>query len=232
MTSIVLVPGAYLGSWAWDEVTPRLVAAGHDVHPLTLPGVAERRVADPSTIGLSDHVAAVREYLAEHGLTDTVLVGHSYSGLVTGQVAAAEPDRVAHSVFLDANLPADGKSMADAWSEQGRAFVPDAGFWRLPPISAFAGQDLTPEQISVFLERGTDQPARTVTDPATLARPLTDLSATYIKCLKPNPQLRPDVAAASASPSWTLRELDTGHWPNFSRPAELAALLDSIAAKR
>jgi hypothetical protein len=49
--------------------------------------------------------------------------------------------------------------------------------------------------------------------------------------LKPDPRLRPDVAAASASPDWTLTELDTGHWPNFSRPAELAALLDSIAAK-
>ena len=133
MTSIVLVPGAWLGSWAWAEVTPRLVAAGHDVHALTLPGLAERSVADPSTIGLAEHVAAVREYLTEHELTDTVLVGHSYSGLVTGQVAVAEPDRVAHSVFLDANLPADGKSMVDAWTEQGRAFVPEAGFWKLPP---------------------------------------------------------------------------------------------------
>jgi pimeloyl-ACP methyl ester carboxylesterase len=236
MTSIILVPGAWLGSWAWDEVIPPLTAAGHDVHALTLPGLAERAVGDPAAVGLAEHVRAVREYLTEHALTGTLLVGYSYSGLVTGQVAAAEPERVGHAVFLDANLPAAGESMVDAWAKQGRAFDPrrlaaDGGYWKVPPASVFEGQGLTAEQIALLLQRGTDQPARTITDPALLARPLAELHATYIKCLKPNPRLREDVAAALASPTWTLVELDTGHWPNFSRPAELAALLAAISAE-
>ncbi|WP_418276683.1 alpha/beta fold hydrolase [Isoptericola jiangsuensis] len=62
-TDIVLVPGFWLNASAWDAVTPPLVAAGHTVHPLTLPGTASVD-EDRTGITLADHEAAVV------GLTD------------------------------------------------------------------------------------------------------------------------------------------------------------------
>ncbi len=55
---IVLVPGFWLGAWAWDEVAAILRADGHAVTALTLPGL-EAADADRSTIGFADHVDAI-----------------------------------------------------------------------------------------------------------------------------------------------------------------------------
>ena len=57
---IVLVPGFWLGAWAWDEVASALQADGHDVTALTLPGL-EALDADRSEITHSDHVDAICE---------------------------------------------------------------------------------------------------------------------------------------------------------------------------
>ena len=57
---IILVPGFWLGAWAWDEVAAALRADGHDVTALTLPGL-ESVDADRSAITLSDHVDAISE---------------------------------------------------------------------------------------------------------------------------------------------------------------------------
>jgi hypothetical protein len=43
MAEFVLVPGAWLGSWAWDGVVPELRAAGHGSHPMTLSGLADKQ---------------------------------------------------------------------------------------------------------------------------------------------------------------------------------------------
>ncbi|HEX6417672.1 MAG TPA: hypothetical protein VFZ77_04220, partial [Acidimicrobiales bacterium] len=56
MSTIVLVAGANLGSWAWERVTPDLVAAGHDVHPLTLTGFGDRAHLSSPAVTLGTHV--------------------------------------------------------------------------------------------------------------------------------------------------------------------------------
>ena len=57
---IVLVPGFWLGAWAWDEVADALRADGHGVTAVTLPGL-ESADADRSAITMSDHVDAICE---------------------------------------------------------------------------------------------------------------------------------------------------------------------------
>ena len=89
---IILIPGFWLDASSWDAVTPPLVAAGHRVHPLTLPGL-ESVDADRSGIGLRDHVDAV--VAAIDGSPDpVVLVGHSGGGAIAHAAADARPDRV------------------------------------------------------------------------------------------------------------------------------------------
>ena len=236
MTDIVLVPGAWLGASAWDAVAARLRSAGHRVHPLTLSGLAERATPGAAEVRLADHVADVLDYLAAQDLDGVMLVGHSYAGVVTGQAAACAPERVAHAVFLDANLPRPGLALTDGWSERGTRLVRDAieangGLWEKPEPGDLDGQDLTPEQIDLLIAQASDHPGRTLFDPAVLPRPLESLRATYVNCLRPEPALAPDAERYRDAPSWSVVELDTGHWPMYSRPDELADLLDELAGK-
>ena len=236
MTTVVLVPGAWLGASAWAAVAALLKTAGHDVHALTLSGLGERAGDAAAEVRLADHVADVLDFISARELRDVALVGHSYAGIVTGQVASCAPERVTHTVFLDANLPRPGLSLVDGWSEPGRRLADElitenGGLWPALEAGDFEGQDLTGDQLRLLLAHSSDHPGRTLLDPAVLPRPLAELRATYINCLKPDPEPHRDVAGFTTSPSWNVVDLDTGHWPMYSRPAELAALLDEIVRK-
>ncbi len=231
MAEFVLVPGAWLGRWAWDDVSPQLIEAGHGVHPITLTGLAEKQ-GRPA--GQQTHVQDIVDVIESQDLRDVVLTGHSYSGIPSGQAAERIGDRLQRLVLVDANVPADGVSFLSMWPA-GRAMVEaqiaeSGGFW--PPLgpSDYQGQGLSDEQIERIVAAGTPQPAATITEPAVLARPLAELPVTYIKCLLDGTEPSPDVAELLRSPSWELRMLDTGHWPMFSQPHELAqVLLDSAS---
>ncbi|HCT76092.1 MAG TPA: esterase [Micromonosporaceae bacterium] len=235
MSTFVLCPGAWLGAWVWHPVAEGLRDLGHEAYPLTLPGLAERAGEPVEKIGLSAHVADVRAFLEAEELHDVVLVGHSYAGIVTGQVAAAVPARVRHAVFVDANLPVDGMSMTDSLSERWREVESQqveqsGGFWPPPDPEEFDGHDLTPEQTAWLLAHATGHPGQTLFDPATLARPLTSLTAAYIHCAKPEMWRSPDAEALRGAPGWSFAVLETGHWPMVSAPEALVRLLHEIAS--
>src|SRR5689334_18068633 len=78
MAGIVLVHGAWSGSWSWREVTRHLRAKGHEVFAPTLTGLAERSHIDPRHVNLSSHVADIAGLMHWNDLTEVVLVGHSY----------------------------------------------------------------------------------------------------------------------------------------------------------
>ncbi|MEU5214262.1 alpha/beta fold hydrolase [Streptomyces sp. NPDC020742] len=226
MTEFVLVAGAWLGGWAWDEVVPELRAAGHGVHPLTLSGLAERRGVPARQ---QTHVRDIVEAVERRDLRDVVLVGHSYAGIPVGQAAARTADRLARVVFVDAVVPAEGASFVSSWPE-GRAGVEASiaaggGFWAPLGADDYAGQGLDDAQIARIVGGSTPHPGATLTEPAVLTRPLDGLPATYVKCLLDGPDPGEDVAALLAGERWRLVEMDTGHWPMFSRPRELAGIL-------
>ncbi|MEU4289281.1 alpha/beta hydrolase [Kribbella sp. NPDC026596] len=227
MTNFVLVPGAWLGGWAWDEVAVVLRAEGHEVYPVTLSGLAERQGVDA---GQQEHVDDIVAVIEDNDLRDVVLAGHSYSGIPTGQAAGRIGDRLRRVVYVDSNIPHDGKSFIDGWSEEGRAWVEgqmaeSGGYW--PPLTAedYVGQDLSDETIAVIVSRSTPHPGRAISEPAATAHPITELPTTYIKCLMDGATPSSDVAEHLKSPSWELVELPTGHWPMFSQPAALAKIL-------
>ncbi|MCC9738833.1 alpha/beta fold hydrolase [Streptomyces sp. MNU89] len=230
MSEYVLTAGAWLGAWAWDEVVPELRAAGHGVHPLTLSGLADKKGVPA---GQQTHVQDIVGEIERWDLRDVVLVGHSYSGIPAGQAAERIGDRLARVVFVDSNVPADGESFVSAWPD-GRAMVEAAiaaneGFWPVPDADEFASQGLSPGQIARITADGSPHPGATLTEPAVLARPLGELPATYIKCLLDWPEPSPDVAELLKSERWQLVTMDTGHWPMFSQPRELARILLAAA---
>lgn len=231
MTNFVLVPGAWLGAWAWDEVARLLRAEGHDVYPVTLRGVAERSGEDA---GQQDHVQDIVQVIEDNDLRDVVLAGHSYSGVPTGQAAGRIGDRLRRVVYVDSNIPTDGKSFIEGSSEEGQAWLRDqlaktGGYW--PPLAAedYAGHDLTDETIATIVSRSTPHPGRAISEPAELVRPIDELPSIYIKCLMDGPTPSDSVLEQLKSPSWELVELNTGHWPMLSQPAALAQVLLAAA---
>ncbi len=232
MVNYVLVAGARLGSWAWDEVVPRLRAAGHGVHPLTLSGLAEKQGAPA---GQQTHVQDIVDEVERQDLRDVVLVGHSYAGIPVGQAAERIGDRLARVVFVDSSVPAHGETFVSAWPDGGEmvraSIAENGGFWPVAPASHFEGHGLTDEQVARIVRGSTPHPGATLTEPAVLERPLGDLPATYIKCTLGDPEPSDDVAELLAGEHWQLIEMDTGHWPMLSQPRELAQiLLDTVGA--
>src|SRR3954454_10674958 len=105
---IILVPGFWLGAWAWDDVAARLRADGHDVTAITLPGL-ESPDADRSTITLSDHVDAICRVIEAKDVP-VVLAVHSASGFSGYAASDRMPERIAAMVYVDT---APGKGALD-----------------------------------------------------------------------------------------------------------------------
>ena len=227
MANYVLVAGARLGAWDWDDVVPYLREAGHGAYPLTLSGLAEKQ-GRPA--GQQTHVQDIVDEIERRDLREVILVGHSYSGIPVGQAAERIGDRLARVVFVDSDVPVDGESFASFFPDGGAplkaTLAENAGFWPVVPASRFEGHGLTDEQIARIVAGATPHPGATLTEPAVMAQPVENLPATYISCVidGSEPDEDEDLAELIARTNWTVVEMDTGHWPMFSRPRELAQI--------
>lgn len=240
MATIVLVPGACLGGWAWARVTPLLEQAGHAVHPLTLSGLgAADRCADASAIDLSTHVADVVAALERDDLRDVVLVGHSLGGLAVSGAAARVPERIARLVQLDATLPVDGVSaFAAAGEEFEQAIVAAAEAGgdptRVPWFDDatldryYPGNEISAADRAWLRAAAAGHPLATMREALTPAAPPAGrLARTYVTCARrlfPGP-------IGDDTPGWDHVTLDAGHWPMVTRPAETAAAIDAETAR-
>ena len=225
---IVLIPGFWLDGDSWSEVTPALVAAGHTVHPLTLPG-KESRDADRSGSSLQDHVDAVVAFVDTLPGT-VVLVGHSGGGAIAYAVADARPDRIARIVYVDSGPLANGDCINDS--------LPNAnGEVPLPDWSVFDDESLTDLDDALrerFRAIAIPEPLGVTSDPQKLSDDPRrfDVPATVICCEMPAEMFRgwiaeghPYVAELGSARDYELVDLPTGHWPQFTRPAELAQVI-------
>ncbi|GAA1439167.1 alpha/beta fold hydrolase [Leifsonia poae] len=220
---IVLVPGFWLGASSWDEVTPTLVEAGHRVHPLTLPGL-EAVDAPRAGIGLRDHIDAV--VAAVDAIDGPVaLVGHSGGGAIIHGAIDERPDRVVRSIYVDSAPLGEGGVINDELPVVGDE-VP------LPAWEVFDDEDLVDlddDLRAQFRARAIAEPRRVTSDPIHLHDERRyDVPATVIACEFPTEQLRgwldaglPFVAELSRMRDVELVDLPTGHWPQFTKPAEL-----------
>jgi pimeloyl-ACP methyl ester carboxylesterase len=247
MAAIVLVPGFWFGAWAWEEVTPRLRAAGHDVYPVTLTGVAERAGEGGRGVNVDTHVADLTGLIGSRGLRDVMLVGHSGANMAVTGAADRMPSSVSRVVYVDSGpMPSGMASIEFQGPEAQRALrdlVAEQGDGWLIPVPPFdpaadpvnlAG--LTTEQLAGMRRRGTPQPFGTATQPLERPDPRPAVPASVIATTFTPDQIR--AMADSGNPIFAemagigLHHLPTGHWPMFSRPAELADLIGKLAADR
>ncbi|MCP2165752.1 alpha/beta fold hydrolase [Goodfellowiella coeruleoviolacea] len=106
MSRYLLVHGSWCGGWVWDRIATRLRERGHTVITPTLTGPGETEIAEP---GLMHHIHEVTRLLEDQ----TILVGHSYGGMVVAGAAGVRPRCVLRTVYLDAFLPSPGESAFD-----------------------------------------------------------------------------------------------------------------------
>ena len=139
MTTYVLVPGACHGRWCFDDLAAALRDDGHRVLTPTLTGVAERAHLAHAGVNLDTHIADVLSDFHAHRVTDVVLVGHSYGGMVITAVADRIPDRVHTLVYLDAFVPRDGESCWSLTNDEQRQWYigVDATGYGVPPLPFF-----------------------------------------------------------------------------------------------
>ncbi|WP_406316600.1 alpha/beta hydrolase [Streptosporangium sp. NBC_01639] len=232
MRSYVLIPGLWAGAWIWQQIERQLRAAGHHTLAVTLSGLSPSD-ADRKNITLADHVDDVLSVLIEEGLNDVILVAHDYGGIVAGSVVDRAPERVAHTVYVEAFVAHDGKSMLDVFpdslrAEELRLIDDNDGRLPPPPVAAIsAGQDLSHRDAQWLLDRFVGHPCRSISDPVTLTRPPATHSATYVVCEKDHftGSIDDDIGRLRDEPGWTFRTLKTGRWPMLSAPGELSELL-------
>ncbi len=240
---ILLVHGAWHGGWCWEPVRALLEAGGHRVFSPTLSGLAERANELSPGIGLETHIEDVLEVIAANDLSDVVVCGHSYGGMVITGVADRMKHRIAHIVYLDAALPLHGETMLSygeprpgAAIESGqaamRAMAPDGvGMAVLPPSAFGIGQSHPLHEW--VANRLTPHPLKTWLDRVSLVNDGSDgLHRTYVLCtdpVMPHTQFAWVAAQAKDDPTWHYAELATGHDAMITDPVGVAEVLAHAA---
>jgi pimeloyl-ACP methyl ester carboxylesterase len=229
VADIILIPGLWLDASSWDDVVPTLRDAGHRVHPLTLPGL-ESKDADRSRITLGDHIGAVVETIDSCDVASpVVLVGHSAGCAIAYAAIDARPQRVARAVYVSGFPTGHGLAIAASFDAVG-------GEVPLPEWSAFDDADLVDlddEAREALRRRAIPSPARVTTDPQQLTDERRyEVPATVIATEFTSEMLRGWIEAGldPVAEFTKIRELDvvdlpTGHWPQLTRPVELAQII-------
>jgi pimeloyl-ACP methyl ester carboxylesterase len=225
---IVLVPGFWLGAWAWDEVAAALRADGHDVTAVTLPGL-ESADADRSAITLADHIDAICEVVRAAG-PPVVLAVHSGAGAPGYAVTDRIPEQIAAMVYVDSG-PATAALDPDF----------DAVEKALPSPEELAAEEnldgLTEEQLETFRRRAVPEPGAALRQGAELTNDARlDVPSTVVCTGFTSEQVK---GAVEKGYAWigglaelrdvTYVDLPTSHWPMWSRPRELAGIIGDVA---
>ena len=227
---IILVPGFWLGAWAWDEVADLLRADGHDVTAMTLPGLAPGD--DPTRVGLADHVEAIVRAVHDAG-RPVVLAVHSGSGFPGYAATDRVPDQIAAAVYVDT-----GPGIAPMDADFAEPVRPMPSPEQLAQEENLDG--LSEEQLATFQRRALPEPGGVIrdkfelTNDARKAIPTTVIATSF-------PAAQYKAYAQDQHPSFlagldelrgvTWIDLPTSHWPMWSRPRELATIISDIAKR-
>ena len=223
---LVLIPGFWLDGSSWDDVAEPLRDAGHTVHAVTLPGLTAG--VERADITLRDHVDAVAA-IVDSLQGPIVLVGHSGGGAVAHAVVDARPGVIERVIYADSGPLADDDCVNDNLP------VVD-GEIPLPDWSAFPDEmlvDMTDEIRADFRARAIPEPARVANDKQQLSDPRRfDTPVTIITCEMRQADMErmlaeghPYFAELAAMKSYDIVDLPTGHWPQFTKPRELATAI-------
>jgi pimeloyl-ACP methyl ester carboxylesterase len=228
--TFVLVHGSWHGGWCWKRVADRLEKAGHRVYAPTNTGLGERSHLLTKDVNVSTHVTDIVNVFKWEDLTDVVLVGHSYGGLVISGVADQIPEKISSIVFLDAFLPEDGDDLISKSSPRYVEMI--AGVQKRgeisiapPPAAAFGVTD--PNDAAWINAKCTPEPFGTYTEKVSYKGGREKIpKRTYIRAHGyTSPTFDANLAKVKANPGWKVVEYDCGHDVMVLEPEQLTKTL-------
>ena len=237
MATFVLVHGGHHGGWCYKKVARLLQAKGHIVYAPSMTGMGEREHLRFPGMNLDTHITDIVRILEVDDLSDVILVGHSYGGMIISGVADRVSARVAHRVYLDAAYPKNGESLlvhagaSIAPLEQTMRVVDGVelvGFPEHMPPHFFGITD--PDDAMFTAARLGPQPWASYTQPLMLANEavMRAIPESHIICTV-TIQGR-DMALLTARAQGRVWDIDTGHDLMITEPEWTAARLEDVAA--
>jgi pimeloyl-ACP methyl ester carboxylesterase len=223
---ILLVAGLWLDGSAWDAVVPELEKLGHRPIAITLPGQGDGSTS--ATLG--DQVAALVAAV-DSSSGRPLVVGHSAACTLAWLAADARPDRVAKVALIGGFPSADGEAYA-SFFEVTDGVMPFPGWG---PFEGPDSADLDEEAKARIASAAIPVPEAVATGVVRL----TDERRFEVPVVVICPEFGPDEARAwidggdvpelAKAKDVEMVDIDSGHWPMFTKPRELAQLLASAA---
>src|SRR5271169_2430452 len=240
--TFILVHGAWHGGWCYRHTAAALRKMGHEVFTPTHTGVGERAHEADENITLETHIRDVAGCIEAEEISDVILVGHSYGGMVITGVADRMADRIKALVYLDAFVPGDGESLMALLQ---KALEPSAaaqfiGGFRGAVLEKNSGMmhPLTAELLHVspanrewVNRRCVPQALATFEMPVLLSGKIENVKRrVYILAdgWDPSP-FRYFAKKYTGAPGWDVVKLPSGHDVMVDMPNELAAAIAKIA---
>lgn len=243
MMTFILVHGAWHGGWCWKKVVPLLRKTGSEVLTPTLSGLGDRshltKRLDPSVIDLDLHIRDIVQLIKYEDLEQVVLVGHAYAGMVITGVSEVCPERLAHLVYLNGVVPANGESMnsqlAAVRGAEFAAWVASAirhgeGFLPAPSKTEMRSRwgISDPADIEWMSTHVTPQPVAAMSSPVRIDNPeAVAIPRSFICGAEAGFQV---VAKRVKEAGWAVYHVDSGHATMVTHPRELAEILLGIGS--
>lgn len=236
--TFLLIHGAWHGGWAWRFVVDRLIARGHRAFAPTLTGLGERRHLLEAATSIDVPIKDIENLIEAEELSDVILVGHSFGGLVASGVADRMRDAIRSLVFLDSLLVESGQAAFDVLPksvvDERMDSVKASGQQLAMPVNGLKGTAIPEDHpLAGWVRRRlTPHPLATYTTPLTLEHPLGNgLPSTYVHCANPSyDTLAPVRERIKNLPGWGWEAIDTGHDAMVLAPDLLVDLLERLAA--
>lgn len=232
MARFLLVHGSWHGAWCWRDVLPLLREAGHEAEAIDLPGHGQDRTP-AAEVTLDSYAAAVVAALRP----ETVLVGHSMGGYPITAAAERAPKRISRLVYVAGYVPLSGLSLAEMRKRGPRQPLADAMVRSddgvtvgLDPaqIGPKFYHDCPEGVVEYAREHLVPEPVAPTETPLDVTERSAAVPASYIVC-EDDRAIPPEYQVEMASRLDDRHGLASGHSPFFSKPAELAALLITLA---
>ncbi len=215
MTKFVLVPGAWLGGWAWKKVVPLLEERGHEAYAVTLTGMGERVHLASKEVGIETAIQDVLNVIKYNDLDNFILVGHSFAGKVVAAVADRVPKKVRVLLYLDAFRPRKVRT------PQG-SFTDAIGAGLTIPITEeildSTGKDVQGADREWMLSKATPWPTKYAGDPVMLSENFDSVKKAYIFCTGGGDNVDEILKQKLDGPA---KVIESGHWPMITKPDEL-----------
>lgn len=225
MTDFVLVPGAWLGAWAWKTTVPHLEKRGHTAYPVTLTGMGEKIHLASKEVGMETGIQDVLNIVKYNDLDDFVLVGHSFAGKVAAAVADRAHDKVRKVVYLDAFRPERVRTPQGGFDPSGEFGPPPAGTDAIPLTEAIIdriGKDVKGTDRSWMMSKATPWPLKYAMDSITLSENIDKVKSAYIFCTLSGDPIDEIIAGKWGELEGPYKVIETGHWPMITKPEGLA----------